>query len=294
MARRKRRLTLPPRAADFAGRLELLRQADLVWSPPPLQALQENHKPISAWLTCLGWFRWQDYPDGPARRFVRDLLYSCMPWPSVRDLEAPRPVMLRKGERPPDLTSPTGTARQALARWGSSLPLKAVPAWMFTIAIQTVLHHGFSDDWRWVCQMPDFRLIPPVLGCQSGETEAQFRRRALRDFERTLSEYVRDLRHAYGAGLRTNDTREVTLRRDAEWMARFLAGTAAYRMSEDFDEDAVLRAVHRFCDRIGLDLATMRRPPEPFGRAQGRAQNAVLRQRLRSLCADAGSQSNLS
>jgi hypothetical protein len=282
MARRKRRLTLPPRAADFAGRLELLRQADLVWSPPPLQALQENHKPISAWLTCLGWFRWRDYPDGPARRFVRDLLYSCMPWPTARDLQDCRPVLLRKGGPPPDLTGPTAAARQALARWGSSLPLKAAPDWTFTIAIQTVLHHGFSDEWRWVCQMPDFRLLPPVLGCQPGETGAQFRRRALRDFERILSEYVRDLRHAYGAGLRTNDTREVTLRRDAEWTARYLAGTPAYRMDEVYEEDAVLRAVHRFSQRIGLDLATARRLPAGRTPAQGRAANEALREFLRS------------
>jgi hypothetical protein len=282
MARRKRRLTLPPRAADFAGRLELLRQADLVWSPPPLQALQENHKPISAWLMCLGWFRWRDYPDGPARRFVRDLLYSCMPWPTARDLQDCRLVLLRKGGPPPDLTGPTAAARQALARWGSRLPLKTAPDWMFTIAIQTVLHHGFSDEWRWVCQMPDFRLIPPVLGCQPGETEAQFRRRALRDFERILSEYVRDLRHAYGAGLRTNDTREVTLRRDAEWTARFLAGTAAYRMDPDYDEDAILRAVHRFAARIQLDLSAVRRPPAGRTPGHGRAANEALREFLRS------------
>ena len=254
------RLTLPPTVPDLAARLQLLRAGDRFWSPAPLEVLQENHKPISAWLMCLGWFRWRDYPDGPARRFVRDLIYSCMPWPTARALQDCRPVLLRKGGPPPDLTGPTAAARQALARWGSSLPLKAVPDWTLTIAIQTVLHHGFSDEWRWVCQMPDFRLLPPVLGWQPDETEAQFRRRALRDFERILSECARELRHAYGAGLRKNSTRQETLVRHASWLARFLSGTPAYRMDPDYDEDAVLRAIHRFCSRIGLDLASVRLP----------------------------------
>jgi hypothetical protein len=175
------------------------------------------------------------------------------------------------------------------------LPLVQVPEWVFDMAIASCLDYEFTGQRRWVIDVGRrFECLPNILGWQPRETEKQFIRRARREFEQGLRDYIRAFRFAHGLGLRRSDTRRETVVRHAEWTARFLAGTAAYRMSEDFDEDAVLRAVHRFCDRIGLDLATMRRPPEPFGRAQGRTQNAVLRQRLRSLCADAGSQSNLS
>lgn len=171
--------------------------------------------------------------------------------------------MLVRREKPvPDLGPATAACRQALARWASRLPLKTVPDWMRDIVIHTTLHYGFTDRWEWTSQMPDLRLLPPVLGWQPDETEAQFRRRALRDFESLLSEHIRNVRHAYALGLRKNSTRQETLVRHASWLARFLSGTPAYRMDPDW-----------FCWRIGLDLASVRlavtrTPAQGGGRCQ--------------------------
>ena len=256
----RRRLTLPPTVPDLAARLELLRAGDRFWSPAPLELLRQVRRPILAWLGAAGWFEWQQRPDGPLRRVVRALLYSHVPWPTSQTLAHPASALAFQGEPARDLGPATAACRQALARWASRLPLKTVPDWMFDIAIHTTLHYGFTNRWEWTFQMPDLRLLPPVLGWQPDETEAQFRRRALRDFESLLSEHIRNVRHAYGLGLRKNSTRQETLVRHASWLARFLSGTPAFRMDPDYDEDAVLRAIHRFCSRIGLDLASVRLP----------------------------------
>jgi len=99
---------------------------------------------------------------------------------------------------------------------------------MRDIVIRTTLHFGFTDRWEWTYQLPDFRLLAPVAGWrQPDKTEGEFRRRALRDFESLLSEHIRNVRHAYGLGLRKNSTRQETLVRHASWLARFLSGTPA-------------------------------------------------------------------
>jgi hypothetical protein len=163
------------------------------------------------------------------------------------------------------------------------LPLVQVPEWVFDMAIASCLDYEFTGQRRWVIDVGRrFECLPTVLGWQPRETEKQFIRRARREFEQQLRDYIRRFKCAHGLGLRRNTTREYTAIRDAEWTARYLAGTPAYRMSEDFDEDAVLKAIHRFCYRIGLDLATVRRPPEPFSRARGRVENEAIRRLLKS------------
>ena len=274
----------------------MLEQAERFWQPPPLEALKSAHLPVARWLEALGWLEWRTLELPDSREAARRLDYWCGSWPTWDELSGQRPPrILVKGRPESLLDGPAAGARAALEHWASRLPLVRVPSWILDIAIATVLHYEFRQEWRWICRLGrQFQCVGPIVGWSRAETKEQFIRRARREFEQQLRDYIRRFECAHGLGLRRNTTREYTAIRDAEWTARYLAGTPAYRMSEDFDEDAVLKAIHRFCDRIGLDLATVRRPPEPFGRAQGRAQNAVLRQRLRSLCADAGSQSNLS
>jgi hypothetical protein len=290
------RLRLPVRTPDYVARIALLEAADRHWSPPPLESLHQTaQRPLATWLESLGWLEWRTLEIPESREFARRMQYGCSEWPTWQQLTGQKPVHVFVKGWPPPSQDVTCAARQALEAWGRMLPLVQVPEWVFDMAIASCLDYEFTGQRRWVIDVGRrFECLPNILGWQPRETEKQFIRRARREFEQGLRDYIRAFRFAHGLGLRRSDTRRETVVRHAEWTARFLAGTAAYRMSEDFDEDAVLRAVHRFCDRIGLDLATMRRPPEPFGRAQGRTQNAVLRQRLRSLCADAGSQSNLS
>jgi len=261
----------------------LLEQAERFWQPPPLEALKSAHLPVARWLESLGWFEWRTLEIPESREFARRMEYGCSQWPTWQQLTGQKPVHVLVKGWPPPSQEVTCAARQALEAWGRMLPLVQVPEWTFDMAIAACLHYEFTGQRRWVLHVGRrFECLPTVLGWQPRETEKQFIRRARREFEQQLRDYIRRFKCAHGLGLRRNTTREYTAIRDAEWTARYLAGTPAYRMSEDFDEDAVLKAIHRFCDRIGLDLATVRRPPEPFGRAQGRVENEAIRRLLKS------------
>ena len=293
---RFRRLRLPVRTPDYVGRIALLEAADRHWPPPPRESLHHvAQRPMAAWLASLGWFEWRTLEIPQSREFARRMQYGCGEWPSWQQLTGQKPVHVLVKGWPTPSQEVTSAARQALEAWGRTLPLVQVPEWIFDMAIASCLDYEFTGQRRWVIHLGRrFECLPCVLGWQPGETEKQFIRRARREFEQGLRDYIRDFRFAHGLGLRRGRTRRETLIRHAEWTARFLAGTPAYWMDEVYEEDAVLRAVHRFCQRIRLDLSRVRRQPVPFGRAHGRSENAVLRQALRSLRADGGSQSILS
>jgi hypothetical protein len=238
--------------------LELLRAGDRYWQPAPLEVLRQVHQPILAWLGDLGWLEWQHHPEESWRRVLRAWLYSHQPWPTAQSLKEPTPVVLHKGEPSADLSSTTAACRQALDDWASHLPLRTVPEWLHMIAVHTTLEYAFRGLWVWTYVRPYSLLV--VAGWDMRESEDEFRRRARRDHDYLVSAHTRDVRHACGLGLRENSTREATLVRDACWTARYLIGTSGYRMDPHYYEAAVLRAIHRFCSRIGLDLASVRLP----------------------------------
>ncbi len=161
--------------------------------------------------------------------------------------------------------------RNAFEKWADNFRISE--DWIIQAALNTL--QGFADfddmpftlaieirrsEWFWLYypsgSYPHFHpLIRDSLWSPQGsEAWDVFRRRMESQFKRQLTQYRKNIEVALGVN------KFGTLRRDAEWTARYHKGEAAHEIATALTgpykdkEQAVYRSVERFARQIGLNI----------------------------------------